>query len=392
MSSTNQNCDATVTTGQSVPYQVVGFPFRGPLILCVVASISLYFALFLLFRVNVLRPDATHALQDWRWLDTLANRLMPDTTGVAVGLYGLLVVGLFAAWAASLWLLHINAHPMRLRWILLPVLLFGLVLVWLPGMFSKDLYLYSMYGRVLSHYGANPLLVPPMKFRGDPHLEWAPYMNLPSAYGPVWLMLSGTLSSIGGESRFGNVLSYRLAAMLLHLAVTVALWALLRRVRPEIATWGAVYYGWNPLVLFETVANGHNDVMLALFAVLSLLAVAHRRWLVAVVFLVAGVMAKATGLLLVPVLVLFWIRVLPGAWARFRAVTSAGVIAVGTALVLYAPLWGGMALYQNIQRNPAYRSYANSPWAWLAARLVPSRDEVVVAGLQTNLEIGRAHV
>lgn len=389
MTPTDWRHDTAAPVRRLLPGQASRSVSSSALIFFVLASFLLYVALFLLFRVKVLRPDPTQVLQGWRWLDAFSNHLMPNRTGAAVGLYGLLVVGLVTAWAGALWFLHAGAHSLRLWWILLPVLLFSLVLVFLPGMFSKDLYLYSMYGRVLSFYGENPILVAPKQFNGDPHLKWAPYMNLPSAYGPVWLMLSGILSDIGGESRSGNVLAYRLAAMLLHLGVTVSLWALLRRVRPEIATWGAAFYGWNPLVLFETVANGHNDVMLALFAVLSLLAVAYRRWLFAVGFLIAGAMAKATGLLLLPVLVLAWVRMLPDVRGRIRALVSAGVVAVGTAIFLYSPLWGGMALYENIQRNPAYKSYANSVWELLVTRLVLRQDKAAVAELQGNLDLVR---
>lgn len=162
----------------------------------------LYAALFILGRVRSLRPTPTQTLDRLHWLRGVTARLMPDdlerasrTSELGVVntlLFGLIALGLVGTWILALRLTRPNGVRIGLCWILLPVLLFSVPLVLMPAMFSMDVYLYMFYGRIISTYGENPMLLAPIRFAGDPHLEWFRWWKpLPSAYGPVWLMLSG---------------------------------------------------------------------------------------------------------------------------------------------------------------------------------------------------------
>ncbi|MDP9379219.1 MAG: YfhO family protein [Chloroflexota bacterium] len=341
--------------------------------LTVAMTCMLYAALFILGRVRSLRLTPTRTLDRLPWLRGATAQLMPDDLErasrtselgmVNTLLFGLISLGLVGTWILSLRLARPNGVRIRLWWILLPVALFSVPLVLMPAMFSMDVYLYMFYGRIISTYGENPMLLAPIRFAGDPHLDWFPWWKrLPSAYGPVWLMLSGGLSTIAGESRFANIVTYKVAALGLHVLTIIAIWALLRRVRPQLAAWGAIFYGWNPLVLLEVVNGAHNDVMVAAFAVLSLLAAVSSRWLLAVFFLSAAAMVKLTSLLLIPFLVLAWMLDLPDVRAKLRAAVLSAIVVVVSCLALYAPLWAGTALMTNVLKNPAVTRYANSLW------------------------------
>jgi hypothetical protein len=345
-----------------------------------VGSLALYFALFLLLRGKSFRLTQTGTLMRWPALRSISDALTPDSlvtaswTSARAGLheyaYLLVSLALVALWVLALWLVRpVGGRSLRLGWILVPVVLFSVPLFVLPGMFSGDIYLYMFYGRIIAHYGENPILVAPNHFAGDPHLAWVYWTWLRSAYGPVWLLFSGGLSALAGDALWANLFTYKAGVLVVHLLTTVALWKLLRDARPEVATWGAVFYGWNPLVLFETVGSGHNDVMVGLFAVLALLAVARKRWLVGVCLLVAAAMVKLMALLLLPVLIVVWLREVPGTRRRLRAGASVLAAAALSALLLYAPLWGGAALLENVRDNPAAREYQNSLWELLILKV-----------------------
>ncbi len=357
----------------------------------VAGSFVLYGVLFLLMRAGSMRRYNTPVLDGWPWLRALSDRLAPDALVTATPqspqatanavLYGLLVVGLVGLWALALQSVRSRSRPLQLRWLLLLQLLFSVPLVSAAGLFSRDIYLYMFYGRILARYEENPFLVVPSRFAGDSHLPWAPWQDLPSAYGPVWLMLSGALSALAGDSLLVNLLTYKAAFLALHMLTTVAVWEWLRQARSELATWGAVFYGWNPLVLVETVGNGHNDVMVTLLAVLSLLAARNRRWLYAVLFLTVAAMVKLTAVVLLPVLLIGWLLSLSTLRDRLRAVIGASAVAASTALLLYLPLWAGDAMIENVLQNPAVTRYQNSLWETVAYKLGSSHDEAALAGI-----------
>lgn len=349
-------------------------------------------------RTFAFRP--TLIFEELPWLRGVSEALIPDALITAStrswqgmankGLYVLLVLGLVALWIGALWLTRPGARAVGLRWILAPVLLFCLPLVLLPSLISNDVYAYMFYGRQITEYGRNPLLVTPMDFPTDPHLRWVMplWRDVPSVYGPVFLAYCAALSAVAGDSMFANLLTYKVAAMVLHLLTTVVIWAALRKTRSELAAWGAVFYGWNPFVLFEIVGNVHSEVLLTPFLCLSLLMVAHRRWLLAVFFLTAATMVKLQVVLLLPLLVLAWMRILPDTRARIQAMGSAAAVSVASMLLLYLPFWAHTTLFVNVLE--VARTYRiNTVWGLLVAKLATRNDPASVAALHSTFDLVR---
>ena len=369
------------------------------LLVCVAALLGLYVAFFLLVQAPSLRLTPTYALQHWPVLGRLADALTPESllmtswtmarATVYAYAYLLVVLALIGVWGAALWLVRPGAGTLGLPSILGIALLFSVPLMLLPGLLSGDIYLYMFYGRIIAHYGENPILVPPNQFPGDPLLDRVFWGWLPSSYGPVWLLLSGLVSTLAGESLWTNLLTYKGVALLAHLLTVVVVWALLRRTQPGLATWAAVFYGWNPLVLIEGVGNGHNDVLIGLFMALALLAAVHRYWLVAVFILVAATMVKLFVVLMLPVLVVAWLRSLPEVGQRLRAGIAAAGAAALSAIVLYAPLWGGTALLQNVRNNPASREYQNSLWELLVLEVISPDRDPRISVFHSSLDVAR---
>lgn len=366
---------------------------------CVVALLGLYVALFLLLQAPSLRLTPTTSLQQWPALGRLADTLTPETlvttswtmarAAVHQYVFLLVVLALIAVWGAALWLARPGARTLGLGSILAVTLLFSAPLMVLPGLLSGDIYLYMFYGRIVSHYGENPILVPPDRFQNDPFLDQVFWGWLPSSYGPVWLLLSGAVSSLAGDSVWANLLAYKLVALLAHLLTVVVVWILLRRTQPRLAIWGAVFYGWNPLVLVEAVGNGHNDMLIGLFMALALLAAVYRRWLVAVGILVAAVMVKLIVLLVLPVLLMAWFRSLSTVRQRLRAGIAAAVVGIFAGLVMYAPLWAGTALLENLRDNPASGEYQNSLWELLVLKVISPNHDQRLSVFHGGLDVAR---
>jgi hypothetical protein len=198
-----------------------------------------------------------------------------------------------------------------------------------PG-FGSDVFIYVDYARLWAIYGEHPLLAAPIAQPDDWAFQfiWIPYQ--PSPYGPAWAVLTWPIARLAGTSVAANVAAYKLLALISFLACCWLIWTWPGRQAQR--TRALVLFAWSPLVLFETLAKGHNDVLLALSALLAF-RLGGRGGLVAGM---AGGLVKATGLAVLPSLALDLVR--------RRAWLSLGlslVLAAGLAVAAYAPLWLG---------------------------------------------------
>src|SRR5205085_7771055 len=74
----------------------------------------------------------------------------------------------------------------------------------------------------------------------------------------IWLGIAALFTRTGADL-FTVVLLFRGFALLTHLINCVLVWAILGKIAPSTRLSGTLLYAWNPLILIELVANGHND-------------------------------------------------------------------------------------------------------------------------------------
>jgi hypothetical protein len=140
----------------------------------------------------------------------------------------------------------------------------------------------------------------------------------------------------------------------------LCLWGTLRRLRPEWAARGVLLFAWNPLILFETAGNGHNDmVMIAwMLAAMYLLARGGRWALFAPAALMGATLVKfVPGLLLLPLLAVLWYDAGPLATTLRQRLTRVSIgagLAGLLAVVAYAPFWHGTATIGALARGTLF--------------------------------------
>ena len=291
---------------------------------------------------------------------------MPLPLGIHLLLFALLAGMMIGGWLLCVAALRRSA--VGVHGVLAGTCVLALPLLLLTGIYSDDVYLYNAYGRELAVYGANPFVVPPSAFPDDPHLKWVYWKWLPSAYGPVWLLVSAPLSALAGTSINAAVILYRAAALAAVLATGWLIWRTLRDTHPREAVVAAAFFAWNPFVLFEAAASAHNDALMVVFICAAVAAWNAGRMVLASVMLACAAMVKPfAAILLVPLAVATWARRKDARAAR--QVATMGAAAIATALALYAPLWAGDALLRNIASNPAAGVYMNTPWELAAVQI-----------------------
>jgi hypothetical protein len=212
------------------------------------------------------------------------------------------------ALAAAVFLLLLRMawrRELSVRVVLVMAIAFHAGVLLLPLLISRDVYSYGMYGRIAGLYRENPYVVTPLDVRGDPLFsligpKWA---GTPAVYGPGFTALSAGLTRwLDGIPAL--ITAYRVIAAGAGVASTCIVVWVVRRLRPERAAFAAALIGLNPVVLFQSVGSGHNDVLVMLAVAGAFALVVLEVPLLATVALTLGMLVKATAALPLFLLVL----------------------------------------------------------------------------------------
>ena len=216
---------------------------------------------------------------------------------------------------------------------------------------AADVYDYSIFARMLGHYGANPMLHPPADFQADPWLAFVAWQHSASPYGPLWQALSSLIFTLGHDDLAATIVAFKLLAAGSLLACAALAYFILCDWRPREALSGFVLIAWNPLLLFESAANAHNDAVMMVFVLLALRLQQRSRFTLAMLSLVLAAFIKFPAILALPIFALATLRTL-STW-RARAgwlLTSAGsALLVGG--VIYLPVAAGPNPFANLSSH-----------------------------------------
>ena len=236
-----------------------------------------------------------------------------------------------------------------LRWLLMagPLLSAAMMLFFYP-LTSSDIYDALFRARISTHYGGNPFTDLPQQFASDPFYAYVAWQRDPSPYGPVWELLAAVASRLGGDSLFANLLGLKLLAAISWAGCWGLVAALARQL--GVAPLRAGYlFAACPLVLFESIGNGHNDLTMVVFMLAAYLALLRGRLGLAMPLLTLAVLVKFVPLLLLPAALVY-------SWRKFGPKMFSGLLAgtgfsLAIALLCYAPYWRGFASFAPLQRG-----------------------------------------
>lgn len=238
-------------------------------------------------------------------------------------------LGLHGAWwlrGAARW-----RWSMRYAVVAVGVVLCAAALV--PLHHSRDLYLYNIYGRAVAQHHVSPYTHTPADL-DDPTIEYVAeaWHGQRSMYGPGFLALATGVAGTAGESK----LFVRLAWQLITASAAVGAVVLVaRRTRDPVAV---LALGCSP-VLLAAVNDAHNDVLVGLAVLATVLLAEDRHYLLAACVGALAITTKVPAVLLIGVVGLWviWRRGWRDA-ARFglplATLVTAAYLAVGGAAAL----------------------------------------------------------
>jgi len=266
------------------------------------------------------------------------------------------IITLFIFYVAGLHTLQYHGtEESNLSFVLISAGIFALILLFSYPQTAIDLFVYAIRSRGWGLYGLSPFATSPDAFPGaDPWLglagEWA---DAASPYGPIWEWLSLGAFYMTGGNYLVHLFVLKFISVLTYFGSAWLVYKTLRLIRPQWAVVGTAFFAWNPLVLFESIQNGHNDIVMVFFLILAIWAYVRLMQVpnekaqirLASIFIIAftcSILIKFITLLVLPFFLL-GLSLKQKSWARRILV----VIIYGSAIVLLsilvmAPYWPGM--------------------------------------------------
>ncbi len=281
-----------------------------------------------------LLPIGMEAANPLRWMSGVIGLGHLGTTP-------LMIVGLLAtiSAAAGFVLLVREAWAGRIpvRTVVLLAIGFHAIVLMLPLLFSRDVYSYAYYGRIVSTYGGNPYVLTPSDFplNGLWHLTWPGWRETPSVYGPLFTWMSALMTRIVKDPS-EVVASFQLLAALASLGTVAVVGRLVQKVRPERAAFAIAMIGCNPIVVYHVVGGGHNDILVAFFVACAVSLLFARRELLAAIALALGMSVKASAVVPLVLLVVAFVANAPPERRR-RVLAMYGAVIAGVWLALALP-------------------------------------------------------
>jgi hypothetical protein len=243
----------------------------------------------------------------------------------------------------SLWLVVIGG-----------AIVFGAIVLFTYPYDAADIFDNILHGRILSVYGANPFRDVAAQFSTDPFYPYIGWRRSISAYGPAWEITAGLSAQLAGNDLLTNVFVFKLvlAGFLAGCAGLIA--AILRRLAPDRVLAGVVLFLWNPVVLYETIGQGHNDVAMLFWMLLAVWLLLKKRYTLTIVALLIGALFKYIPMLFVPAALAIALRDLGTARLRVRYLGVTAIISIALVVMAYAPFWHGLETLSITRRTSLY--------------------------------------
>jgi hypothetical protein len=152
---------------------------------------------------------------------------------------------------------------------------------------------YIGFGRLAAVYHVSPYLHTYSEFtdRFASYVTW----DDPMPYGPVVLPAFALAGLVSEDHVFVAMYVIKLAWLLIHFLNAWLVYQIAKSIAPD-PRYALFVFAFNPLILLEQLANGHNDGPLILFGLLAILALQRGRGALAVSLALLSVLVKTSGL------------------------------------------------------------------------------------------------
>lgn len=267
--------------------------------------VSLYvLCSFLLFLYSYTQVDLSLTLSQLSIYQTIEKSFQyigwfnrPLSTALFVGI--VIVLFVLYIWA-------LRRRTVALWSLVIPI---SIILVFSYPAFSYDLFNYMFDAKTILIYHKIPYTVTPLTFQGvEPWLSFMHWTHIPSTFPPFWIVLTIPFYLVGFGYFLGIMWSFKTLAAISYLAITWFIWKTLKLLDPKEATYGALLFALNPLVIVEALVSGHNDITMMAFAVAAFYLYIKKNRTSSFLLLSLSAATKIVTASLVPLFLFGWSR------------------------------------------------------------------------------------
>lgn len=303
--------------------------------------IGYIFASIALFFYSYSQVDLSLTLSSAGFLQSLQKAFQyvgfyqrPISTALFVGIIGfwflLYAMGVRAAAKGALSMGHV--------WKLVGAV--TILLIFSYPAFSYDLFNYVFTAKTVLVYHKNPYEVIPLQFAGiDPLVSIMRWTHLPSAYTPLWILLTLPAYLLGFGKFLLVVWNLKLLVALFYLLAVRGVSRVLAVVEPKKMVLGMAIFALNPLVIIESLVSAHNDIAMMAIAIWAIVFFLEKKRIASWILLSFSVAIKLMTLFVVPIMIALYQR--HGDWRKWS------LFAMGAGFLLVLS-----------QREPL-------PWYWV---------------------------
>lgn len=167
--------------------------------------------------------------------------------------------------------------------------------------FSYDIFNYIFDAKIVTHYHANPYLNKALDYPAEPMLSFMHWTHRVYPYGPVWLLVTIPISFAGLQFFLPTFYLFKLLMLVSYLLTAYVMGRIVRIIAPESERFAVALFALNPLVIFETLVSGHNDMFMMLLMVSSLLFLLQRKRSLSLLFFLLSIGTKFATAFLLPI-------------------------------------------------------------------------------------------
>ena len=240
---------------------------------------------------------------------------------------------------------------------------------------AADLFSYVFHGRIWQIYGGNPYIDVKGNYPNDPFIDYVAWKGTASVYGPLWEIMAGYTAKWSGDSIMTNVITFKTLVALFYAGCVALIGYLSKKLKPDEVLPNVLLFAWNPLILYTTIGNGHNDITVVFCMLAAALAIVYKRHTLAMLALTAGILFKMIPIFVMPAAFFIALRD-QATWKKRIQYTAVTLVAcVALMVAAYAPFWSGPEILQ---------------WAYRSTHFTTSIPAVIYFLLLNTLDEGTA--
>lgn len=221
--------------------------------------------------------------------------------------------------------------------------LLGVLWCSMPPIFSGDLMEHLLRGRILGVYHLNPYRSVPGEFPNDLLYPYSVWREATHVYGPILVYTQALPGLIFKHSILGMTWSYKLFYFACQLITSYYFWKIIDKFSPVKSVPQFLLFALNPLLIISTLIDGHPDIVMLCFTVMSVYFLFAKRPTLTFLLWSCAFLTKYTVIILLPILVIVSVK---REWEGRKAfpwifVLKQAFINLAFMAVLFAPVWTG---------------------------------------------------